>query len=1118
MLSAADRTTLQRLVDARTFARGLAYARSGAVIACTWSDDGSTVLGEVRGTAPAPYQALVVLGRTPTGALRAWRASCTCPVGVNCKHAVALLLATVASGESTAQSSADVTPIATPPPASRAGVEDRATSNQPSHEPAPSFEPAAPWELALRGLLTVPAGASDAGVGLLVEWLESTSKQSRPAAGPGIRLRPITVTRSGGWSASELTWSNLDYHRRGSDPSSREVMRLLREVLAISRLAESGSTSRYRYNEEVWLDQINSPLIWGVWREIRDASVPVLSSLRPPVAVALDEDLARVALDVTRRDATVRLAAHVAIGSTTIPARSTMVLGRPARGIAWWDDVVDDAGQVAPSRLHLAAFDDAVDETFRDLIEGDVLVVPAGDERRFVDEFVPLLQARVTTGSSDESVALRELGPVELVLLVTYDEGRVRLAWARSRAGVSWRSSLWESHWFTSGPDGDRAVRAATELLTGVPGLVTTHAEGPRLAATAELDGIAAVRFIAELVPKLAELPGVVVQVSGELPRFVESADPPIVRLGGESSRDGDWFDLAVEVTIGGEVVSFQQLFTALAEGYSHLVLPSGTYFSLDRDELRQLHQVILEARSLHDGPANTVRLSRFQASTWEDLCDIAVVTEQASAWNESVRALVDAADRVELPTPPTLAATLRHYQLAGFNWLAYLFEHRLGGVLADDMGLGKTVQALALICHARARDPGARFLVIAPTSVVANWASECRRFTPTLRVVALSETERRRGSPLRDLVAEADVVITSYALFRIEYDAYDAVAWTGLFVDEAQFAKNRLAKTYQLIKKLPVPYKVAMTGTPMENNLMELWALVSIAAPGLFASHQNFEAYYRTPIERNRDVERLAQLRRRLRPLMLRRTKEQVIAELPEKQEQVLELELSPRHHKLYQTYLARERQKVLGLVEDVRRNRFEILKSLTVLRQASLAVSLVDEKHAAVPSTKLDVLVAMVEDVVADGHRVLVFSQFTRFLKLARERVTAAGVDSCYLDGRTRKRAAVIDAFRAGDAPVFFISLKAGGFGLNLTEADYVILLDPWWNPATEAQAVDRVHRIGQARQVMVYRLVARDTIEEKVMALKAKKSALFASVVDAGGFETGALTADEIRDLVS
>jgi SNF2 family DNA or RNA helicase len=248
----------------------------------------------------------------------------------------------------------------------------------------------------------------------------------------------------------------------------------------------------------------------------------------------------------------------------------------------------------------------------------------------------------------------------------------------------------------------------------------------------------------------------------------------------------------------------------------------------------------------------------------------------------------------------------------------------------------------------------------------------------------------------------------------------------------------------------------------------------------------------------------------------MLRRRKSDVAIDLPPKQEQVVELELDPKHREVYQTYLQRERQKVLGLLGDLERNRFEVFQSLTLLRQASLDVALVGHKGA-VPSTKLDHLTERLADIAAEGHRTLVFSQFTRFLGAARERLEKAGIVCSYLDGKTRDRAAVIEDFRQGGNPVFLISLKAGGFGINLTEADYCILLDPWWNPATEAQAVDRVHRIGQARNVMVYRLVAKDTIEEKVMALKERKAQLFRGVVDDGEFADVNLTATDIRALL-
>ncbi|HLK01752.1 MAG TPA: helicase-related protein, partial [Streptosporangiaceae bacterium] len=270
--------------------------------------------------------------------------------------------------------------------------------------------------------------------------------------------------------------------------------------------------------------------------------------------------------------------------------------------------------------------------------------------------------------------------------------------------------------------------------------------------------------------------------------------------------------------------------------------------------------------------------------------------------------------------------------------------------------------------------------------------------------------------------------------------------------------------------------------------------------------------------IEKRGDRELLAQLKRRVRPLILRRTKEQVARDLPPKQEQVLEVELHGRHKKIYQTHLQRERQKILGLIGDLNANRFTILRSLTLLRQLSLHPALVDTVHGDIPCAKLDALIDQIYDVAAGGHRALVFSQFTGFLSLVRARLAAAGLSYCYLDGSTRDRAGVLAAFKDGTDPVFLISLKAGGFGLNLTEADYCFLLDPWWNPATEAQAVDRTHRIGQTRNVMVYRLIAKDTIEEKVLALQQRKAELFASVLDDGEAFGGALTVEDIKTLMS
>jgi SNF2 family DNA or RNA helicase len=407
--------------------------------------------------------------------------------------------------------------------------------------------------------------------------------------------------------------------------------------------------------------------------------------------------------------------------------------------------------------------------------------------------------------------------------------------------------------------------------------------------------------------------------------------------------------------------------------------------------------------------------------------------------------------------------------------------------------------------------------LVVAPTSVLPTWLAEAARFAPSLRVVALGETTKRRGGTIAQAIAGADLVVTTYAVFRIDAEAFRESAWSALVLDEAQFVKNHQSQVYQCARLLPARTKLAITGTPMENNLMELWALLSIVAPGLFPRPAAFAEHFRRPIESGSAPERLDTLRRRIRPVMLRRTKDAVASELPPKQEQVIEVALSPKHRRIYDRVLAHERQRLLGLLDDAQRNRIAILRSLTRMRRLCLDPVLDDPAHAGIGSAKVDALLELITPVLAEGHQALVFSQFTGFLATVRARLDAEGIGYAYLDGRTRKREEVIASFRSGERPVFLVSLKAGGFGLTLTEADYVFLLDPWWNPATEAQAIDRTHRIGQDKHVFVYRMVATDTIEDKVLALQERKRELFARVVDEGALASGVLSAEDIRGLL-
>ena len=407
--------------------------------------------------------------------------------------------------------------------------------------------------------------------------------------------------------------------------------------------------------------------------------------------------------------------------------------------------------------------------------------------------------------------------------------------------------------------------------------------------------------------------------------------------------------------------------------------------------------------------------------------------------------------------------------------------------------------------------------LAVAPASVVGTWAEEAARFVPGLKVVAIRATQARRGTELAEEIRGAHLVVTSYTLLRMEHEAYLEQTWRGLVLDEAQFIKNHRSRTHQVARRIGAPFTLAITGTPLENSLSDLWSMFSLVAPGLFPRLEGFNEIYRKPVEKNGKTDVLGSLRARIRPFMLRRTKREVVRELPEKVEQITRLELTPEHRRRYDQHLTRERTRVLGMLDDMDRNRVAIFRALTKLRQLALDPRLVDTELPPTPSAKITTLLEQIRELAEEGHRALVFSSFTGFLKLVRGTLEAEGIEYVYLDGRTRDRPARIARFREGGAPVFLISLKAGGFGLTLTEADYVFVLDPWWNPAAENQAVDRAHRIGQTRAVNVYRMVSADTIEEKVVALQQRKRDLFASVVDTGEFRSTAITASDIRGLL-
>ncbi len=1130
-------------INDRSLAAGLAYAMGSRVSGISFDAATGLLLGKVRGGAAAPYSTTAKLVRK-TGGWSCTVGVCSCPVRKDCKHVAALLFA------------------AEDNPATRIQLLAPAGTERLARQPA---APALPdWEQALSPLISQPGiTASTNGVPLALQFeieepaphFSYTGRRDPLRSVRQLKARPVIMGAKGKWIRGDVSWTTLSYlnYRRECNESHVEWMQ---EFLA----AHTASANRQHAGTGLWLglNTYAGKNLWSLLAEAQKIGVALVHSRgSDPVRVVTEP--AAVGLNLTRfgapADASdeleaatetqrgagghafggdeggLELAPSINVAGTVVDPATVGTIGRPAHGI-----FLTSPGETLPGAaagdpvITLAPLESGLSEELLTFATGGTtLHIPARDEGRFLTGFYPKLKQTARVTASDESVRLPTLAVPTLSLLANYGaDHRVRLHWEWHYTSGNHVTAqpLWRhpgDHGYRDDPAEARILEAVGQPWDTVSSLGESAAGGwgtPRLAASAELTGLDTLAFTEEVLPRLRELPGVKVDTAGDIADYREAEEAPVVAISTTATDSRDWFDLGIVITLEGQPVSFAALFSALAAGQTRMLLPSGAYFSLDLPELHQLRALIDEARSLQDNKDAPLQISRFQAGLWDELAQLGIVDEQAAAWREAVGGLLEGGVK-GLPLPATLNAELRPYQAEGFNWLSFLYRHGLGGVLADDMGLGKTVQALALVCAAKEAGPdpktgAAPFLVVAPTSVVGNWAAEAARFAPGLSVRAIGETFAKGGTDPKAAMDGADIIITSYALFRIDYEAYASQSWAGLLLDEAQFVKNHQSKAYQCARKLPAAFKLAITGTPLENNLMEFWALTSIVAPGLFASPKRFAEYYQKPVEKNGDKAQLDKLRRRVRPLMMRRTKEQVIKDLPPKQEQILEVVLNPRHQKVYQTHLQRERQKILGLIEDVNKNRFTIFQSLTLLRQLSLDPSLIDPSLSGVRSSKLDVLFEQLEDLVAEGHRALIFSQFTGFLGKVRERLVAEGIEFCYLDGGTRNRSDVVNEFKNGAAPVFLISLKAGGFGLNLTEADYVFLLDPWWNPASEAQAVDRTHRIGQARNVMVYRLVAKDTIEEKVMALKSRKSQLFADVMEGDALSGGALTAEDLAGL--
>ncbi|MBC9955565.1 DEAD/DEAH box helicase [Yimella sp. cx-51] len=1059
------------------FERGLGYADAERVESINTGDNGRMVLATVNGGAVHAYTTMLTVPRVGAPP-QDWTSRCSCPVQKACKHVAAVVL----TGREVL------------------GGSQPAVGDEAWREFADRF---------LGDDDTAQAFTDADALGLRIAATVAPRSGTDSSPRTRFELIPCRRGKTGRWNMS-IEWTDV---RTDARSSGRRFF-VPEQSQALTRILERwrGAGNVMSRAPRLMLDELGG----GVWDDLQMAAAAGVELLpafaHPDAEVELLDHPVRT--DIRFADS----GDGSLVGRTDIdlhrPGRLVLI-GDPAHGLVIMDE----------HNLVLAGLDRPMSSMAQWLASKGPVTVPESVADSFREAQLPKLAKRygVVSGGSVERPRLALVEPLRLHLDVRREsETAIRVVTSvRYPGGERHTMALDASPRTGRDRHAERGLVEQLEPLLRKASLLEAIGGIGWWPKESEIfTDFAAVRFT-QLLDELDDHDLVIVSRADDLPVFEEAQDDPLIEIGADESSEIDWFDLRVEVSVGGEKVPFEPLFRALARGEELLLLDSGTWFSLDHPELQRLSSLISEARELSDQRSGSgLQLNKFHLGYWDELVELGVVSQASAEWTRRVEQLKSVGEGTP-PSPPTgFKATLRPYQVDGYHWLSSIWDSGLGGILADDMGLGKTVQALAMI--ARAHEAGELtepVLVVAPSSMVGTWVREAATFAPDLPVVAVRNTAGKRGEPLAETVAGAALVVTSYTVLRLDADEFESLPWRGLLLDEAQFIKNHQSKTFQSAKRLRTPFTLAITGTPLENSLMDLWAMLALAAPGLFPKPELFASTYRKPIESGAEPEKLDQLRRRIRPLMMRRTKEVVAADLPPKQIQLQEISLTSKHDAYYRRHLQRERQRILGLLDDPDANRIAILASLTRLRQLSLDPRLVDDEYTSrEPSAKIAFLIDQLRELSAEGHRALVFSQFTSYLRLVEAALHDAGITTNYLDGSTTSRQDVIDDFKDGDAAAFLISLKAGGVGLTLTEADYVFVLDPWWNPAAEAQAIDRAHRIGQERPVMVYRLFSQGTIEEKVVDLQERKRDLFNRVVDGGGGASGAITADDIRAMLA
>jgi len=1126
------------------FHRGLLYYTQGRVKGVQLAGEGA-IKGIVLGSNPRPYRARIFFDG---GGIDF--SECSCPIGERCKHIAALGLAALDKAMSLSQESEAEVPAQSAVKLLPAPYGARQRREEKRIKPSG-------WQAVLERSLEKrqKEQSNILHEAQLVFRLSDVPVNSWNTGGKTrrvLQVRPRFLNpQTNKISMTLLQWKDFrqyQSYRLSQTPISSRAQRFLR--LFIEELdAEQEQSSRYFARNKLvyyaahqaWMNISGNraELLWTLMQRHEEYDVTLWfgENSSSPLVIG-KEHLTLAALIEDDKDG-IRISKKAFLGSTSESEYDTIVLYGDKPIFAF---VAGQESHSAEGGSPFFTFAPVVSKYHANIFANleKPLLVPGKELDEFTQMFLPGLMRSVDVKNFSSRVILPEIMPPKLCVDVTRSGPlgiMVAIAWQYGARLIDEKGNARREERSGILRDQDAEKRVYKKFVAVAAGQrwfqTRQHMEIPyRLT----LEKLPAAEFVNGFLPHAESMPDVVVKKASDLPAFTFLKDDPQAELHLETGESEDWFDLRVKITIAGQEITLAQILPALEAGENVLFTQEGNAVDLTGPFFLKLKVLMRQAARLPESQTGAMSVSRFQAGWWEELKQLGVVGRQAQAWQETVGRLLDSTHIAQpLTPPPGLKTELRPYQKEGLAWLLFLRKNHLGGVLADDMGLGKTVQSIALLCHAKDEEmsdhqrkqstmPRERkstrrpFLIIAPTSVVENWDAEFKRFAPSLNVIAL-----RRGtrSGLHQQMATADAVLVSYALLWRDESHFQKIAWDTVILDEAQFVKNHQSKAYALIRQLTAACRIALTGTPLENNIMELWSLFSIVAPGLFPPPERFKEVFQHPIEKGADKEALEQLRRRVKPFMLRRKKELVEKDLPPKTEAVILLDMEEKQRKIYDLFLHKQRQKVLGLLAQggLKAHRFEILTALTRMRQMCLHPVLADAKYQNYPSAKLEALMEYLANLIAEDHKVLVYSQFTSFLALARKKFDDAKIVYSYLDGATKNRKVQVENFQNNPrVKAFLISLKAGGTGLNLTAAEYCIILDPWWNPAVESQAIARAHRIGQTKSVTAYKFIMKDSIEEKVLKLQEKKKRLFENVIEEGDAFGSLITETDIRALFS